>query len=111
MIRVAAYCRVSTDSEDQLHSFQSQREFFEEYIEKQDSWQLHAVYADEGISGTQTHNRTQFNRMIEDARQGSFSLILTKEVSRFSRNLLDTIAYTWELRYLGIEVRFLTDGI
>lgn len=110
MIKVASYCRVSTDSEDQANSFESQQRYFREYIERQPDWELYEVYADEGITGTSTKKRTQFNRMMNDAYSGKFKLIITKEVSRFSRNLLDTIAYTRELKSLGIGVIFMNDG-
>ena len=108
---VASYCRVSTDREDQANSFASQQRYFREYVRGQPDWVLYETYADEGITGTSTKRRDAFNRMMEDARQGKFQLILTKEVSRFSRNILDTIAYTRELRQLGIGVLFLSDGI
>lgn len=111
MIYVASYCRVSTDQEDQHNSFASQQRYFRDYIQHHPDWELYAVYADEGITGTSTKKRTQFNRMMEDAYAGKFQLILTKEVSRFSRNILDTIAYTRELKALGVGVRFLLDGI
>lgn len=111
MIPVASYCRVSTDKDDQANSFESQRRYFQEYINRQPDWELYLTYADEGITGTSTKNRAAFNRMIRDARLGKFRLILTKEVSRFSRNILDTIAYTRELRQLGIGVLFMNDGI
>ena len=110
MIKVASYCRVSTDSEDQANSFESQQRYFREYIERHPEWELYEVYADEGITGTSTKKRTQFNRMINDAYLGRFKLIITKEVSRFSRNLLDTIAYTRELKSRGIGVIFMNDG-
>ena len=110
MIKVAAYCRVSTDRGDQANSFESQQRYFREYIAGHPEWELYEVYADEGISGTSTKKRTQFNRMIYDAYLGKFKLIITKEVSRFSRNLLDTIAYTRELKSLGISVIFMNDG-
>ena len=110
MIRVAAYCRVSTEHEDQANSFDSQRRYFRDCIDANPKWELSEIYADEGITGTSTKKRTQFNRMISDAHSGKFQLILTKEVSRFSRNLLDTIAYTRELKALGVGVVFLSDG-
>ena len=110
MILVAAYCRVSTNQEDQNNSFQSQQRYFREYIARQPEWKLFRVYADEGITGTSTRKRREFNRMIHDGFCGSFQLILTKEVSRFSRNILDTIAYTRQLKARGIGVVFLTDG-
>lgn len=111
MIKVASYCRVSTDRDDQANSFESQQRYFKEYIDRQPDWELYQVYADEGITGTSTKKRAAFNRMIADARQGKFQLILTKEVSRFSRNILDTITYTRELKALGVGVLFMNDGI
>lgn len=111
MILVAGYCRVSTDRGDQNNSFESQKRYFREYIESHPDWSLYEIYADEGITGTSTKKRTQFNRMIRDAREGKFNLIVTKEVSRFSRNILDTIGYTRQLKALGVGVRFLNDGI
>lgn len=94
MIKAAAYCRVSTDHKDQANSFESQQRYFKEYIDRQPNWELYQVYADEGITGTSTKKRAAFNQMIADAHQGKFQIILTKEVSRFSRNILDTITYT-----------------
>lgn len=110
MIPVVGYCRVSTDREDQASSFASQQRFFREYIEARPDWTLCGIYADEGVTGTSTKKRTEFNRMIADARAGKFRLILTKEVSRFSRNLLDTLRYTRELKQIGVGVMFLNDG-
>ena len=109
-IKVAGYCRVSTNHEDQLNSFESQQSFFRQYIQQHPQWELYDIYADEGITGTSTQKRAQFNRMISDAHAGKFHLIITKEVSRFSRNILDTIAYTRELKALGIRVIFMSDG-
>lgn len=111
MIKVASYCRVSTDRDDQANSFESQQRYFREYIDRQPDWELYQVYADEGITGTSTKKRAAFNQMIADARLGKFQLILTKEVSRFSRNILDTISYTRELKVLGVGVLFMNDGI
>ena len=111
MMKVASYCRVSTDRDDQANSFESQQRYFKEYIDRQPDWELYQVYADEGITGTSTKKRTAFNRMIADAHMGKFQLILTKEVSRFSRNILDTISYTRELKALGVGVVFMNDGI
>ena len=111
MILVAGYCRVSTDKDDQANSFLAQKRYFRDYIAHHPDWQLYEIYADEGITGTSTKKRTQFNRMIADAREGKFQILVTKEVSRFSRNILDTISYTRELRSLGVGVRFLLDGI
>lgn len=111
MIKVASYCRVSTDKDDQINSFETQQRYFREYIERQPDWELYEIYADEGISGTNTIKRSQFNRMINDAYEGKFSLVITKEVSRFSRNILDTISYTRELKAIGVGVLFVTDRI
>lgn len=111
IMRVAAYCRVSTDKKDQANSFESQQRYFYEYIDRHPDWELYQIYADEGITGTNTKKRAAFHRMIRDAQLHRFDLILTKEVSRFSRNILDTISYTRDLRYLGIGVQFMNDGI
>ena len=110
-VKVAVYCRVSTEKDDQLNSLEAQRRYFKEYIEQQPDWTLHKIYADEGITGTSVKKREQFKRMLRDAQSGAFTLILTKEVSRFSRNILDTIAYTRELKALGVGVLFMNDGI
>ncbi len=111
MKRVAAYCRVSTDREDQANSFESQQRYFRECIDRNPEWSLQEIYADEGISGTSTKKRTQFNRMIRAAREGKIDLIITKEVSRFARNTVDTLEYTRDLRKRGIGVLFLNDNI
>ena len=111
MTRVAAYCRVSTDKEDQANSFEAQQRFFREWIEGEPEWTLWEIYADEGLSGTSTRRRASFNRMIQDAREGKFDLIVTKEVSRFARNTVDTLEYTRELRKRGVGVLFLNDNI
>ena len=110
-VSVAAYCRVSTEKDDQVNSLEAQRQYFKEYIDRQPDWQLYQIYADEGITGTSTKKRWQFMRMIGDAQEGKFQLIITKEVSRFSRNILDTIAYTRQLKALGVGVLFMNDGI
>ena len=110
-MKIATYCRVSTDKEDQANSFEAQKRYFRAYIERNPGWELYEVYADEGISGTCTKKRTQFNRMIDDAYEGEFQFIITKEVSRFSRNILDTIKYTRDLKALGIGVLFVNDNI
>ncbi len=110
-LRVVFYARVSTDSEDQLHSFEAQKEFFTKYIFQQDGMEFIRGYADEGISGTNTKRRKQFLKMIEDAKDGKFDLILTKEVSRFARNTVDTLYYTRELSRINVGVVFTNDGI
>ena len=111
MKRVAAYCRVSTDKTDQIGSFESQKRYFREYIEQNADLELYRIYADEGITGTNVKNRVSFKNMIEDAKSGKFDLILTKEISRFARNLLDSIYYTRELKRYGVSVFFINDRI
>lgn len=110
-IRIAAYCRVSTDHEDQANSFESQQRYFRHYTEQNPDWILYRIFADEGISGTSTKKRTAFNQMIASAKKGAFDLILTKEISRFARNTLDSIYFTRELKKLGIGVIFMNDNI
>ncbi len=109
--KVAAYCRVSTDNEDQASSFESQQRYFRQYIERNPDWELYEIFADEGISGTNTKKRKEFNRMIACAQNGDFDLIITKEISRFARNTLDSIYYTRELKNHGIGVIFMNDNI
>lgn len=109
--RVAAYCRVSTDKDDQANSFESQQRYFRQYIEHHPDWELYEIFADEGISGTNTKKRKQFNRMIACAKNGEFDLIITKEISRFARNTLDSIYYTRDLKKHGVAVIFMNDGI
>lgn len=111
MTDVAAYCRVSTDSDDQINSFESQKSFFCGYINKNPDWRLTEIYADRGTTGTSTKKRTAFNKMIADAKSGRFSLIVTKEVSRFARNTVDTLQYTRELKRIGVGVYFMNDNI
>jgi len=109
-LRVAAYCRVSTKKEEQERSLESQQKYFTEIINKNTEWHYSCIYSDEE-SGTSTKRRKGFLQMMDDARQQKFDLVLTKEISRFARNVQDSIKYTEELRKLGIEVRFLTDNI
>ena len=109
--RVAAYCRVSTDHEDQANSFESQQRYFRQYIERNPDWELYEIFADEGISGTNTKKRSEFKRMIACAKEGDFDLIITKEISRFSRNTLDSIYYTRDLKKHGVGVIFMNDNI
>ncbi len=110
-LRVAAYCRVSTDKDDQTNSLISQRRYFADYINRHEDWVLNDVYYDEGISGTQTKKRAGFNAMIDEAMQGGIDLILTKEVCRFARNTVDTLSYTRKLKDRGIGVIFTIDNI
>lgn len=111
MKRVAAYCRVSTEHEDQLNSLHSQKRYFEEYINKNLEWQFVNIYVDEGISGTSVTKRAGFKQMIKDAEDKKFDLLLTKEISRFARNTLDSIYYTRKLKAHGIGVYFMNDNI
>jgi len=109
--RVASYCRVSTDKDDQANSFESQQRYFKEYIERNPDWELYEIFADEGMSGTSTKKRKAFNRMISCAKHGEFDLIITKEISRFARNTLDSVYYTRELKKHGVGVIFMNDNI
>ena len=109
--RVGAYCRVSTDKRDQENSFESQQRFFRDYIERRPDWELVEVYADEGRSGTTTKKRKQFNRMIQDAKARKLDLIITKEVSRFARNTVDSLQITRDLKAIGVGVIYLNDNI
>lgn len=110
-IRVAAYCRVSTDSEEQETSYEAQVSHYTEYIKSKPEWQMVEVYADDGISGTNTAKRDEFNRMIADCEAGKIDLILTKSISRFSRNTLDCLKYTRKLKALNIAVFFEKENI
>jgi DNA invertase Pin-like site-specific DNA recombinase len=111
VINVAAYCRVSTDHTDQLHSLSAQIKYFTEYISQHEGYKLKEVYYDEGITGTSVKKRAGFNRMITDAENGEIDLILSKEVSRFARNTVDTLTYTRKLSALNVGVIFMNDGI
>ena len=103
-LKVAAYCRVSTDEKEQVNSYKAQIEYYTEKINKNPEWQMAGIFADEGISGTQAKKRPEFLKMIRQCRQGKIDLILTKSFSRFARNTLDSIDYIRELRLLGIGV-------
>ena len=109
--KVAAYCRVSTNMEDQLNSLSAQIKYFTEYISEHENWELVEVYYDEGITGTSVKKRDGFNRMIKDCEKGKINTILTKEVSRFARNTVDTLNYTRQLSQLGVNIIFMNDGI
>ena len=106
-MNAVAYCRVSTDKADQLNSMEAQKEFFTEYT-KRTGDSLIRLYADEGISGTKTKNRKEFQRMMADAEHGLFDLVLVKDISRFSRNTVDLLQNVRRLKALGIETQFLT---
>ena len=109
--RVAAYCRVSTDREEQEHSFETQKAMYTEMIMMKPTWQMAGIYADEGITGTVAKKRPGFMKMIKDCRKGKIDMIVTKSVSRFSRNNLDCLMYVRELKQLGIPIIFEKEGI
>ena len=110
-LRVAAYCRVSSDSMDQLNSFTAQVSHYTNYIKVNPDFELVDIYADEGITGTLTQGRDEFNRMISDCKKGKIDRILVKSVSRFARNSLDCINIIRALKQLGISVHFEKEGI
>ena len=106
-MNIAAYCRVSTDKEDQLNSLEAQKDFFAQYTQRTGDT-LVCLYADEGISGTKTKNRKEFLRMIADAEKGLFQMVVVKDISRFARNTVDLLQNIRKLKALGIETQFLT---
>ena len=110
-LRVTFYARVSTDRYEQLNSLENQVMYFENFIKEQENWIFVEGYVDEGISGTSVKKREDFLRMVDDAKKKKFDLILTKEISRFSRNTLDSIKYTQKLLSCGVGVHFLSDNI
>jgi len=105
-LRVAAYCRVSTDSEEQATSYEAQIEHYTNYIKSNPEWELAGIFADEGITGTNTKKREEFNRMIEECMQGKIDMIITKSISRFARNTLDCLKYIRQLKEKNIPVYF-----
>ena len=110
-LRVVYYARVSTDKDDQLNSLENQQNYFEEMITENKNWVFCGGYIDEGISGTAVKNRERFLKMIEDATLGKIDMIVTKEISRFSRNTVDSIQYTQELLSYGVGINFINDNI
>ncbi|MGI6361655.1 MAG: recombinase family protein [Bacillota bacterium] len=106
-MNIAAYCRVSTDSADQLNSLEAQKQFFSQYTHKH-GYNLVHLYADEGISGTKTKNRKQFLQLMNDAQKGLFEMVVVKDISRFARNTVDLLQNIRTLKALGIETTFLT---
>lgn len=106
-MNIAAYCRVSTEKENQLNSLEAQKQFFTEYT-KRTGDVLVRLYADEGISGTKTKNRKEFMRMMADADKGLFDMVVVKDISRFARNTVDLLQNVRKLKSLGIETQFLT---
>ena len=110
-LRVAAYCRVSTELEEQQNSYQVQIAYYTDLINKKKEWTLAGIFADEGISGTQTKKRTKFNRMIRMCRNKKIDLVITKSISRFARNTVDCLEYVRQLKDLGIGVIFEKENI
>lgn len=109
--KVCAYARVSTDSEEQLTSYESQIEHYSTQIKSNPNWEFAGIYADEGISGTQVKKRTEFQRMINDALNGKIDIIIAKSISRFARNTVDTLKYVRMLKEHNIAVFFEEEGI
>ena len=109
--KVAGYARVSTDSEEQENSYEAQVDYFTDYIKSNDAWEFVKVYTDEGISGVSTRRREGFNEMIADALAGKIDLIVTKSVSRFARNTVDSLTTIRELKAHGVEVYFQKENI
>lgn len=109
--RVAAYVRVSTNGEEQIQSFNSQKQYYQDKIDSNKEWVMVGIYADEGITGTKTTKREQFLKMIDDCMNGLIDIVITKSVSRFSRNLVDTLQYTRMLKAKGVTVIFEKENI
>lgn len=102
----AGYARVSTDSEEQLTSYEAQVDYYTNYIKSRPEWEFVNVYTDEGISATDTRHRSGFNQMVQDALDGKIDLIVTKSVSRFARNTVDSLTTVRKLKEKGVEVYF-----
>ena len=110
-LRVAAYCRVSTDSEEQATSYEGQIEHYTDYIKNNPAWEFAGIFADEGITGTNTKKRVEFNRMIDECMAGNIDMIVTKSISRFARNTLDCLKYIRKLKNKNIPVFFEKESI
>ncbi|MDI6415414.1 recombinase family protein [Solobacterium moorei] len=108
---VAAYCRVSTDSEEPETSYDAQIEHFTKYIKGHKEWEFAGIYADEGISATNTKKREQFNQMVQDAQDGKIDMIITKSISRFARNTLDCLKMVRKLKEKNVPVFFEKENI
>ena len=108
--RVAAYARVSTDKDSMLHSLEAQVNYYSNLIDSHPEWEYRGVYADEGLTGTKA-NRPEFQRLLQDCREGKIDLILVKSVSRFARNTVDTLTAIRELKAHGVEVYFQKENI
>ena len=110
-LRVAAYCRVSTDSDEQATSYEAQVEHYTAFIKQNSEWEFAGIFADDGISGTNTKKREEFNRMIGECMAGNIDLIVTKSISRFARNTLDCLKYIRQLKDKNISVFFEKEAI
>ena len=110
-LRVAAYCRVSTDTEEQASSYDVQIDHYTEFIKKNSEWAFAGIYADDGISGTNTKKRDEFNKMIDDSMEGKIDMIITKSISRFARNTLDCLHYIRKLKDKNVAVYFEKENI
>lgn len=109
--RVAGYARVSTDNEDQANSYEAQVDYYQRYIKNHDGWSFAGIYTDEGVTGTSTKHREGFKQMVADALAGRIDLIVTKSVSRFARNTVDSLTTVRRLKDKGIEVFFEKENI
>ena len=109
--KVAGYARVSTDNEDQTSSYETQMKYYEEYITSRKDWEFVKMYSDEGISGTNTKKRLGFQEIVNDALAGKIDLILTKSVSRFARNTVDSLSTVRKLKDVGVEIYFEKENI
>ncbi len=109
--KVAAYARVSTDSDEQLNSYEAQISYYTDYIKRRNDWEFVTVYTDEGISAVTTKKRDGFNQMVADALEGGIDLIVTKSVSRFARNTVDSLTTVRKLKEKGVEVWFEKENI
>lgn len=110
-MRVAAYCRVSTDSEEQLNSYEAQKTYYTQKIQDNPDWEMAGIYADEGISGTSLKKRAEFNKMITACKRGRIDFIITKSLSRFARNTVDCLDTVRLLKANGIGVYFEKENI
>ena len=109
--KVVIYARVSTEHEEQLSALKNQKDWYTPYIKMHPEWDIVQMYTDEGVTGTSAYKRRSFLQMMEDAVDGKFDMILTREVSRFARNTVDTLNYTRKLKKHNVEVYFISDGI
>lgn len=110
-LRVAAYCRVSTDSDEQAGSYETQVQHYKDYISHNKNWEFANIYADDDISGTNTKKREGFNEMIDDCMAGKIDIIITKSINRFARNTIDCLKYVRKLKEKNIAIIFEKESI